>query len=142
MVLPAQERGHKALGRGNAIGHLISLQAVNVEGGIMLLSCLKTPTAASAVNAIFGAIYALQSTKLIIDHMSKEPFNILLWPMLAMGMVIASSWFNVLFNTCCWVMCVLVWGGYIGYIVQNINEICAFLHINCLTLKHLQPSTS
>lgn len=141
--MPVQERGHKALGRGNAIGHLISLEAVNIIGGTMLVSCLKTPTTAPAVNAIFGAIYALQSTKLIIDHMSKEPFNILIWPLVAMGLVTLNACFSVLpFNLFCWVMCGLVWSGYIGYVVQNINEICNYLEINCLTLRHLQKTAS
>lgn len=138
MALPHQERGHKALGRGNAIGHLISLQTVNTMGGVMLFLCLKTPTAAPAVNAIFGIIYAQQSTKLIIDHMSKEPFSVLLWPVLAMAVVSANAMLNVVqFELSCWVVAVLVVGGYITYIVQNINEICHYLGINCLTLRHL-----
>ena len=104
----------------------------------MLLLCLKTPTAAPAVNAIFGIIYAQQSTKLIIDHMSKEPFSVLLWPVLAMAVVSANAVLNVVqFELSCWVVAVFVVGGYLTYIVQNINEICRFLGINCLTLRHL-----
>ncbi|KAL3137923.1 hypothetical protein ABBQ38_005170 [Trebouxia sp. C0009 RCD-2024] len=138
VALPPQERGHKALGRGNAIGHLISLQTVNTIGGVMLFLCLKSPTAAPAVNAIFGIIYAQQSTKLIIDHMSKEPFSVLLWPVLAMAVVSANALLNIVqFELSCWVVAVVVVGGYITYIVQNINEICRYLGINCLTLRHL-----
>lgn len=138
MALPPQERGHKALGRGNAIGHLISLQTVNIIGGLMLFLCLKTPTAAPAVNAIFGIIYAQQSTKLIIDHMSKEPFSVLLWPVLAMALVSLNAVLEVVpFELSCWVVATVVVGGYLTYIIQNINEICTYLGINCLTLRHL-----
>ena len=141
MALPPQERGHKALGRGNAIGHLISLQTVNAVGGLMLFLCLKTPTAAPAVNAIFGIIYAQQSTKLIIDHMAKEPFSVLLWPLIAMAVVSVNALLDAVhFEITCWVVAVLVVGGYITYIVQNINEICAYLGINCLTLRHLETA--
>ncbi len=105
----------------------------------MLCLCLKTPTAAPAVNAIFGIIYAQQSTKLIIDHMSKEPFSVLLWPLVAMAVVCANALLNVVhFELSCWVVCVVVVTGYLAYIVQNINEICQYLGINCLTLRHLQ----
>lgn len=142
VTLPPQERGHKALGRGNAIGHLISLQIVNVLGGIMLFLCLKTPTVAPAVNAIFGIIYAQQSTKLIIDHMSKEPFSVLLWPLIAMAVVCLNAFLNVVhFDMTCWVVAVFVVAGYLAYIVQNINEICKYLGINCLTLKHLETNS-
>ena len=139
VALPPQERGHKALGRGNAIGHLISLQTVNGLGGLMLFSCLKTPTAAPAVNAIFGMIYAQQSTKLIVDHMSKEPFHVLPYPLLAMAVVCVNSYLNLVhFELFCWIMATIVVATYLAYIIQNINEICRFLGINCLTLRHLQ----
>lgn len=141
VTLPPQERGHKALGRGNAIGHLISLQTVNILGGIMLFLCLKTPIVAPAVNAIFGVIYAQQSTKLIIDHMSKEPFSVLLWPLIAMAIVCLNSLLNIVhFEVSCWVVAVCVVTGYLAYIVQNINEICRYLGINCLTLKHVEAA--
>lgn len=141
VALPAEERGHKELGRGSAIGHLISLQTVNIVGGIMLFLCLKTPTAAPAVNAIFGIIYAQQSTKLIMDHMAKEPFSVLLWPLLAMAVVCVNAVLNVVhFEVSCWVVAVVVVTGYLAYIVQNINEICQYLGINCLTLRHVQTT--
>lgn len=76
ILLPVKERGHKDLSTGAAVGHLLQLGLINLVGAVMMLCSMRNPLLARAAYGTFGIVYALESTKLIMDHMSKEPFSI------------------------------------------------------------------
>ena len=76
ILLPVKERGHKDLSTGAAVGHLLQLGLINLVGAVMMLCSMRSPLLARAAYGTFGIVYALESTKLIMDHMSKEPFSI------------------------------------------------------------------
>jgi hypothetical protein len=139
ILLPVKERGHKQLGRRNAGGHLIQLGLINLVGAATMLSSMTSVGLARASTAIFGIIYALESTKLIMDHMAKEPFAIRHWPMATMAAVTLNNYFQVIDPPAvAWAVLVVTLIGYLKYVVGNINEICDYLGISCLTLSHLK----
>ena len=76
ILLPVKERGHKDLSTGAAVGHLLQLGLINLVGAVMMLCSMRNALLARAAYGTFGIVYALESTKLIMDHMSKEPFSI------------------------------------------------------------------
>ncbi len=81
----------------------------------------------------------LQATKLIMDHMCKEPFEILWWPVVALVLLLANSRAQLLDTAITsWGFAAVMIVGYLYYITAVINEICGFLGIRCLTIK---PST-
>jgi len=78
----------------------------------------------------------VQASKLIIDHMAKEPFSIAWWPVAAMLLLLANSRTQYLDSAVAtYSFAVLMLAGYLHYVTHIINEICAFLGINCLTIK-------
>ncbi len=82
----------------------------------------------------------MQATKLIMDHMCKEPFEILWWPVLALVLLLANSRAQLLDSAItAWGFAALMIVGYLLYITSIINEICSFLGIRCLAIK---PSTA
>jgi ethanolaminephosphotransferase len=147
ILLPVKERGHKQLGRRNAGGHLIQLALINIVGALTMLSSMRSVSLCRASTAIFGIIYALESTKLIIDHMAKEPFAIRHWPLATMGAVALNNYLQIIDPPAvAWAVLVVTLIGYLKYVIGNINEICSYLGIHCLDLRHLQnqekPATS
>ena len=147
ILLPVKERGHKELGRRNAGSHLIQLALINTVGALTMLSSMSSVSLCRASTAIFGIIYALESTKLIIDHMAKEPFAIRHWPLATMGAVALNNYFHIIDPPAvAWAVLVVTLIGYLKYVIGNINEICSYLGIHCLDLRHLQnqpkPATS
>ncbi len=87
--------------------------------------------------ATFGVIYALESSRLIMDHMAKEPFEVAWWPLVLMAALILNSRLQVANPAvAAWAALAVTLAGYLHYTVHVVNEICAYLGINCLTIKH------
>jgi ethanolaminephosphotransferase len=84
----------------------------------------------------------LQASKLIMDHMAKEPFEPAWWPLAALGAGIANSAGGdgasglvappPAFDSA---VLALVAAGYLHYVLGVISETCAYLGIQCLTIK-------
>lgn len=137
--MPANEQGHKQLGRGAAASHMFQLALVLVLGVLVMAEPWPTTGQWRAVFGGFGIVYALQATKLIMDHMCKEPFEILWWPIVALVLLLANSRAQLLDSAITsWGFAAVMIVGYLYYITAVINEICGFLGIRCLTIK---PST-
>lgn len=133
-----QERGHKQLGQGSAAAHLALI--VSLVGLSYLWLYLPTDTLylCRAQNMGTGLVYALFASQLIMAHMCKEPFQ----PTSALvGMALMAG--GVLNNVLGWADPLQVTLGidalllliYLHYVVGVINQICAHLGINCLTIK-------
>ncbi|PSC75152.1 CDP-Ethanolamine:DAG ethanolamine phosphotransferase [Micractinium conductrix] len=133
-TLPKAEHGNKQLGRAAAMAHLAQLAALFMMGWALLSLPATAPWQARVHNATFGVIYALQATRLIMAHMSKEPFSIALWTIAAMAAQILNhmfGWVDPL--TCAYAVNAVVVVGYLHYVICMVREICAFLKIPCLT---------
>ena len=98
-----------------------------------------------AAFAAFGLAYALEATKLIMDHMAKEPFEVVWWPLALLSagglhsavsrrfpgsspLLGVSPDAVVAFNL------FVISAGYLHYVTSVISETCAFLGIRCLTI--------
>ena len=78
----------------------------------------------------------MQSTRLIMAHMTKEPFSIALWPIVLMALGMANDRLQILDVTAvAWAILALMLAGYLHYVVSVIDQICGALNINCLTIK-------
>lgn len=79
---------------------------------------------------------AMQASKLIMDHMCKEHFEILWWPVLALVLLLANSRAQFVDSAfTAWGFAALMLFGYLHYVTSVISEICGFLGIRCLTIK-------
>lgn len=79
-----------------------------------------------------------QATRLIMAHMSKEPFEVAGWALVAIALQIANQyvlWLDPVLVS--YSVCAVVIVGYLHYVVCVINEICAFLQIPCLSVKKM-----
>lgn len=135
-TLPREEHGNKTLGRAAAASHLLQIVVTCTCGGILLLLPVHVPGQSRVVMATFGVIYALQATRLIMAHMSKEPFRIAIWPIALMLVQIINEplhFVQPLFLAYMINMVVVV--GYLHYVISIISEICGFLGIRALTIK-------
>lgn len=134
-MLPAEDRGHKRLGRREALSHVAQLVMLFTLGAYVMSQDLIAPGQLRACFAIFGIVYALQATRLIMMHMCKEPFELFWWPITVIVLVIANDWLQA-FNTnlVAWLAVGIVLAGYFHYVVAVIDQICSFLGINCLTI--------
>ncbi len=71
-----------------------------------------------------------------MDHMAKEPFEALGWPLALLALNIAGRRAAVPWLAAyVWGVAAIMLAGYLHYITSAINEICAFLGIACLTIK-------
>ena len=78
----------------------------------------------------------MQASKLIMDHMAKEPFEIFWMPILALVMLLAFSRAAIVSSeVSAWTFAGLMVAFYLHYVTSAISEICAFLGIRCLTIK-------
>lgn len=157
-VLPANERGAKALGLYAVVGQLMQAGTFFGVGAFMMLNHGqgdkdKPPvdfvtkyigfhfSEERLLSIVFGVGYALQASRLIMDHMSKEPFRVFWWPVWVMGALIANDqmhWFDPLVVT--WLANLVVLIGYLHYVTSVVDDICAFLNIHCLTIKASQSA--
>ena len=139
-ALPKEERGSKQLGTGAAAYHLFQLGLMHSLGLAMLLQQSiheALPGQTRIAIATYGVTYALQATRLIMAHMAKEPFEVAIWPLALLAMQAVNLRLNLLDTaTVGYVVNMLVVAGYLHYVVSVINEVCEFLDINALTIKH------
>lgn len=102
-----------------------------------------------AAFAAFGLAYALEATKLIMDHMAKEPFEVVWWPLALLsagGLHSAASrrfgppgsgstrFLGVSPDAVVAFNLAVISAGYLHYVTSVIRETCAFLGIRCLTI--------
>jgi ethanolaminephosphotransferase len=80
----------------------------------------------------------MQMSKLIMSHMSKEPFHLSYWPTLAMASTLANSYLHLLpaFPLALLVNG-LVLAGYLHYVSSVVVEICEYLDIKCFSIPVL-----
>ena len=137
-TLPLGERGHKALSKRRAAADLGQLALIFALGAPLLLLAGGVPGQLRVAMATFGVVYALQATRLIMAHMAKEPFEVAAWPLALM----AAQGANLVLGgpldpaLLAYAVNAVVVVGYLHYVVAMINEICAFLDIPCLTIRH------
>ena len=135
-TLPREEHGNKTLGRAAAVSHLLQILLTCTCGGILLLLPAHVPGQSKVVMATFGVVYALQATRLIMAHMSKEPFRVAVWPIVLMLIQIANEPLRFLEPLLlAYIVNMVVVVGYLHYVVSIISEICNFLGIRALTIK-------
>lgn len=135
-TLPQEERGFKQLGYRAALSHLLQILWTCLGCGMVLMLPLVPPVHSRVVFEIFGINYALQATRMIMAHMSKEPFQIAVWPNLLIGFQILNyylGFFDQIFVA--YFVLVGIACGYLFYISSIIWEICTFLGISALTIK-------
>jgi hypothetical protein len=162
-IMPPRERGNKQLGRLAAAVHLLALFATLVAGAALLgdENARFVPGLCRAQSALFSVAYAHVATRLIVAHMSKEPFEpgfgttvlpmvlgvivsripgivdeVILRPLsgsrvaeaLALPATVGAT------EATCFLLAVATF-AYLHYVVVVIRQICAYLDINCLTIK-------
>lgn len=90
-----------------------------------------------AQNAAFGLVYALMASQLIMAHMCKEPFQPPLWAIATMSVAVVNNVLKIydpfVVNLA---VAAVVFFGYLHYVLCVINQICDYLDIYCLTIKH------
>lgn len=134
--LPPAEVGNKQLGRGVAARQLLGLGAVLALGAVLLHQAKGTSALHSRLSfSVFGVVYALMATQLIIAHMCKEP---LAPPWLAIGLLGVAACGGMLTvghaRVLIMVVSVAAAGVYSVYIVSIIDQICDFLGIRVLSI--------
>lgn len=134
--LPKEERGNKTLGRSAALYHLLQILWSCFGCGVILMLPIVPKSHSRIIFEIFGVNYALQATRMIMAHMSKEAFQISMWS----NVLIASQVLNHF--TCfinpmhlSYIVFIGIFVGYSHYILSIISEICAFLDISALKIK-------
>ncbi|GLC46650.1 hypothetical protein PLESTB_001550600 [Pleodorina starrii] len=133
--LPAAERGHKELGTAARIKHLAYSLLVMTMGGIYLADDKLKPGQARLATLLYGIVYAIVATQLIMDHMCKEPFRPPVIPLAVLGVATVNSVVEIADTR-------LVAGGFVtvmliyyGFYVSTIvKQVCAFLGITCFSI--------
>ena len=74
-------------------------------------------------------------SKLIMSHMSKEPFALSLWPAVLLSVTLVNSWIHFLpaYPLAAFVNVLMV-AGYLQYVVATVLEICEYLKISCFSI--------
>ena len=135
-TLPPAEQGNKTLGKGAAAWHLVQIGATCATGGLLLVLPLVPPSQVRVLYATFGVVYALQATRLIMAHMTKEPFSVAAWPLAMMGLQIGNNFVPTVDPLLlAYAVNAVVVAGYLHYVISIVGEICAYLGINALTIK-------
>ena len=77
----------------------------------------------------------MQMSRLIMSHMSKEPFKLRYWSLVLMSFTLVNSYLHLLppFPLAL-VILVLVLIGYLHYVSVVVCEICDYLHIRCFQI--------
>lgn len=137
--LPKDEQGSKTLGRPAALSHLLQILWSCFGCGVILMLPIVPKSHSRIIFEIFGVNYALQATRMIMAHMSKEPFQISIWS----NILIASQVLNYFTDLVdpvrlSYVVFVWIFVGYSHYIISIISEICAFLDISALKIKSMK----
>jgi ethanolaminephosphotransferase len=135
-TMPRREQGAKQLGRAAALSHLAQILATMGAGAALLLALPAGPPAQSrALFWTFGLNYALQATRLMLAHMSKQPFSVAPWPLALIAAQLANGRLQLV-DAAALAQAVraLVALGYLHYVVSVVDEICAFFGIRALTI--------
>lgn len=139
--LPKDERGHKELGRAAALSHLLQILWTCMGLGVILMLPLVPRSHSRIVFEIFGVNYALQATRMIMAHMSKEPFQITTWSNVLILIQVLNYWTGSMDPVkLAYFVFVSVAVGYLHYISSIVSEICAFLGISALKIKPVKES--
>lgn len=76
-----------------------------------------------------------QMSKLIVSHMSKEPFTLSIWPIACLLLTLVNSHLQLLpAYSLAWMVNIVIISGYLHYAVYVVDEICAYLGIKCLSI--------
>ena len=77
----------------------------------------------------------LQMSKLIMSHMSKEPFSLSMWPLFCLAATLVNSRLQLVpgFSLACAVNFFAL-AAYLHYVCSVVLEICAYLNIHCFTI--------
>ena len=137
--LPAGEKGAKALGTGAQLSHLAQLTVFVGVGCAAMLEPLYAGRSAAHVRIVFGLYgiaYALEASKLIVDHMAKEPFGLVWWPVAIVAAVTANAAGGgpvdaTVAAVAGFAVAAL---GYLHYVIAVVRQICDYLGIKCLTI--------
>jgi ethanolaminephosphotransferase len=79
----------------------------------------------------------MQASKLIMAHMAKEPYNVTFWQVAVLCTHLVVSRLNLLpGSVMAWGLATIMMAGYLHYVFLTVDQICRFLDINCLTIKH------
>lgn len=137
--LPPAEAGAKALGVGAQLSHLAQLAVFVAVGCGAMLEPLRAGRSAEHVRIVFGlygVAYALEASKLIVDHMAKEPFELVWWPVAVLAAVTANAAGGGPVDPTVGAIIGLtvVSAGYLHYVTTLVAQICAYLGIKCLTI--------
>jgi hypothetical protein len=121
---------------------LLDILAMHISGELSVIACKTSVIWHGKVStAVWGCVrdcllLHVQASKLIMDHMAKEPFEIFWSPILALVMLLGLNRAAVVNSEILgWSFAVLMVACYLHYVISTINEICAFLGIRCLTIK-------
>jgi ethanolaminephosphotransferase len=134
--MPRREQGAKQLGRAAALSHLAQILATMGAGAALLLALPAGPPAQSrALFWTFGLNYALQATRLMLAHMSKQPFSVAPWPLALIAAQLVNGRLQLVDAAAlAQAARALVALGYLHYVVSVVGEICAFFGIRALTI--------
>ena len=77
-------------------------------------------------------------SKLIMSHMSKEPFNLSFWPLITLSLTLVNSYVHLVpaFPLAIAANGVLL-AGYLHYVYVVVSEICGYLNIRCFKIPVL-----
>ncbi|KAG2422683.1 hypothetical protein HXX76_015847 [Chlamydomonas incerta] len=134
-MLPEAERGHKELGNASRLTHLASGAALIFLGAVYLADNKLQPGQARLAGLLYGLVYAIVATQLIMDHMCKEPFRSPLLPLAVLTAAAANSVLQLVdaratAATLAGAMIVY----YLVYVTTIVNQVCLYLGIKCLTI--------
>ena len=137
--LPAGEKGAKDLGVGAQLSHLAQLAVFVGVGCASMLEPLYVHRSAAHVRIVFGlygVAYALEASKLIVDHMAKEPFELVWWPVAILAAVTANAAGGGPVDPTVAAVAgfAVATAGYLHYVVGVVRQICDYLGIKCLTI--------
>lgn len=115
-----------------------------IETGEPLRAPARSALHSRAAFAAFGLAYALEATKLIMDHMAKEPFEVIWWPLVLLSAGVLHSavsrgrqngpLLGVSPDAVVGVNLLIISVGYLHYVTSVISETCSFFGIRCLTI--------
>jgi hypothetical protein len=70
-------------------------------------------------------------------HMAKEPYRVTMWPIALLCAHLLASRLNLLpGDVLAWGLASIIGAGYLHWVFLVVDQICRFLDINCLTIKH------
>lgn len=143
-TMPKDERRFKQLGPSAAASHLFQVVLFHAVGALLLFQTQLGMDRGMTRLALatFGITYALQATRLIMAHMSKEPFTIALWPVVGQAAQAVNLGVHRFADPVVvgWIVNIAVILGYLHYVTSVISEVCVFLDINALTIKKKKKS--